>query len=114
MQYQGPLLSIIALANNMGLKYVDPNDIDRLRTADGQPDIQGFWQTQGGGLTVSLEKGGVTLLDSDKVSFSDTASSVRSARHSLIGGFDHGLVAIRRSGSEHRSTQPGHGGRAYR
>src|SRR4029077_10218955 len=30
------LLSIIALARNMGLRYVDPNDIDRLRTADGQ------------------------------------------------------------------------------
>src|SRR4051794_12866413 len=31
------LLSIIALARNMGLRYVDPNDIDRLRTADGRP-----------------------------------------------------------------------------
>jgi amino acid transporter len=31
------LMSIIVLAYNMGLKYVDPNDIDRLRTADGQP-----------------------------------------------------------------------------
>jgi len=31
------LLSIIALANNMGLKYVDPSDVDRLRTPDGQP-----------------------------------------------------------------------------
>jgi hypothetical protein len=41
------------------------------RTADGQPDIQGAWQTQGGGLTVSLEKGAVTLLDSDRVSYSD-------------------------------------------
>jgi amino acid transporter len=29
------LLSIIVLARNMGLKYVDPNDIDRLRDADG-------------------------------------------------------------------------------
>ncbi len=41
------------------------------RTADGQPDIQGMWQTQGGGLTVSLESGAVTLLDSDKVVFAD-------------------------------------------
>jgi amino acid transporter len=31
------LLSIIVLARNMGLKYVDPNEIDRLRTADGEP-----------------------------------------------------------------------------
>ena len=31
------LLSIIVLARNMGLKYVDPNEIDRLRTADGDP-----------------------------------------------------------------------------
>ena len=30
------LLSIIALARNMGMRYVDPNDIDRLRTEDGQ------------------------------------------------------------------------------
>jgi amino acid transporter len=29
------LLSIIVLARNMGLKYVDPNDIDRLREPDG-------------------------------------------------------------------------------
>jgi amino acid transporter len=29
------LLSIIVLARNMGLKYVDPNDIDRLRNPDG-------------------------------------------------------------------------------
>ena len=41
------------------------------RTADGQPDIQGLWQTQGGGFTVSLEKGAVTLLDSDRVGYSD-------------------------------------------
>jgi amino acid transporter len=31
------LLSIIVLARNMGLKYVDPNDIDRLREPDGSP-----------------------------------------------------------------------------
>lgn len=43
------------------------------RTPDGQPDIQGIWQTQGGNLTVSLEKGAVTLLDSDRVGFSDAA-----------------------------------------
>lgn len=41
------------------------------RTADGQPDIQGMWQTQGGSLTVSLEREAVTLLDSDRVSYSD-------------------------------------------
>jgi hypothetical protein len=43
------------------------------RTPDGQPDIQGLWQTQGGNLTVSLEKGAVSLLDSDRVGFSDAA-----------------------------------------
>jgi len=31
------LLSIIALARNMGMRYVDPSDVDRLRTADGDP-----------------------------------------------------------------------------
>jgi amino acid transporter len=31
------LMSIILLARNMGLKYVDPNEIDRLRQADGSP-----------------------------------------------------------------------------
>jgi amino acid transporter len=31
------LLSIIVLARNMGLRYVDPNDIDRLRNPDGSP-----------------------------------------------------------------------------
>jgi hypothetical protein len=56
------------------------------RTADGQPDIQGNWQTQGGGLTVSLEKNGVTLLEADKVSFSDTARP--SSRTSPIGIVD--------------------------
>jgi amino acid transporter len=38
------LLSIIVLARNMGLKYVDPNDIDRLRTADGEPLKKGYDQ----------------------------------------------------------------------
>jgi amino acid transporter len=31
------LMSIIVLANVMHLRYVDPHDLDRLRTADGQP-----------------------------------------------------------------------------
>ena len=31
------MLSIIVLARNMGMRYVDPNDFDRLRTADGEP-----------------------------------------------------------------------------
>ena len=31
------LLSIIVLASEMGLKYVDPNDLDRLRLPDGEP-----------------------------------------------------------------------------
>jgi len=44
------------------------------RTADGQPDIQGMWQTQGGGLTVTVEKGAVTLLDSDRVGYSDVGT----------------------------------------
>ncbi len=45
------------------------------RTADGQPDMQGMWQTQGGNLTVSLEKDGVTLLESDRVGFFDAGSA---------------------------------------
>lgn len=56
------------------------------RTPDGQPDIQGLWQTQGGSLTVSLEKGAVSLLDSDRVGFSDAARP--SSRASLIGIVD--------------------------
>ena len=46
---------------------------------DGQPDIQGAWQTQGGNLTVSLEKGAVTLLESDKVGFSDASRPLSKA-----------------------------------
>jgi amino acid transporter len=38
------LLSIIALARNMGLKYVDPNDIDRLRNPDGSRLESGYDQ----------------------------------------------------------------------
>jgi amino acid transporter len=38
------LMSIIVLARNMGLKYVDPNDIDRLRTADGEELPSGYDQ----------------------------------------------------------------------
>jgi amino acid transporter len=38
------LLSIIVLARNMGLKYVDPNDIDRLRNPDGSPVPAGYDQ----------------------------------------------------------------------
>jgi hypothetical protein len=45
------------------------------RTSDGQPDIQGMWQTQGGNLTVSLERDGVTLLESDRVGFFDAGSA---------------------------------------
>jgi hypothetical protein len=45
------------------------------RTPDGQPDIQGMWQTQGGNLTVSLEAGAVTLLESDRVGFFDPGSA---------------------------------------
>ncbi len=41
------------------------------RHADGQPDIQGLWQTLGGGLTVSLQQGSVDLLDSDRIGFLD-------------------------------------------
>jgi amino acid transporter len=36
------LLSIIILAREMGLKYVDPNDLSRLRNADGTPLPKGF------------------------------------------------------------------------
>jgi len=38
------LLSIIALARNMGLKYVDPNDIHRLRNPDGSHLENGYDQ----------------------------------------------------------------------
>jgi amino acid transporter len=38
------LISIILLANKMGLKYVDPNDLDRLRTASGDPLPDGYDQ----------------------------------------------------------------------
>jgi amino acid transporter len=38
------LMSIIVLARNMGLKYVDPHDIDRLRQGDGSPLPAGFDQ----------------------------------------------------------------------
>ncbi|WP_230487202.1 APC family permease [Nocardioides anomalus] len=38
------LLSIIVLARNMGLKYVDPHDIDRLRNADGSHVAKGYDQ----------------------------------------------------------------------
>jgi hypothetical protein len=59
------------------------------RTADGQPDIQGLWQTQGGGLTVSLEKGAVTLLDSDRVGYLDARrSSSASARIGIVDPAD--------------------------
>lgn len=54
------------------------------RTADGQPDIQGMWQTQGGGLTVSVEKDAVTLLDSDRVGYSDVGT----------GSFTRGRIGI--------------------
>ena len=37
------MLSVIALANEMGLKYVDPHDLDRL-TRDGQPLPAGYDQ----------------------------------------------------------------------
>ncbi|MGY2875148.1 amino acid transporter [Marmoricola sp. URHA0025 HA25] len=36
------LLSIIVLAHQMGLKYVDPNDLERLRRGDGSPLPRGF------------------------------------------------------------------------
>ena len=38
------LLSIIVLARNMGLKYVDPNDLARLRQEDGSPLPKGYDQ----------------------------------------------------------------------
>jgi amino acid transporter len=36
------LLSILVLANKMGLKYVDPTDVSRLREANGQPLPKGY------------------------------------------------------------------------
>ncbi|RNL79598.1 APC family permease [Nocardioides marmorisolisilvae] len=38
------LMSIIVLAKNMGLKYVDPNDLSRLREANGDPLPKGYDQ----------------------------------------------------------------------
>ncbi len=38
------LMSIVLLAREMGLKYVDPHDLDRLRQADGSPLPKGFDQ----------------------------------------------------------------------
>lgn len=38
------LMSIVLLAREMGLKYVDPKDIERLRQADGSPMPKGFDQ----------------------------------------------------------------------
>ncbi|MFL6060735.1 MAG: APC family permease [Marmoricola sp.] len=38
------LMSIIVLARNMGLKYVDPNDLHRLRLPNGQPLPKGYDQ----------------------------------------------------------------------
>ena len=38
------LMSIMVLAHQMGLKYVDPNEIDRLRYADGRPLPAGYDQ----------------------------------------------------------------------
>ncbi|NUR08377.1 MAG: APC family permease [Nocardioidaceae bacterium] len=38
------LMSIILLAYNMGLKYVDPSDLDRLRQPDGSPLPAGYVQ----------------------------------------------------------------------
>ncbi|RNL64864.1 APC family permease [Nocardioides marmoriginsengisoli] len=38
------LISIIVLARNMGLRYVDPHDLERLRQGDGSPLPDGFDQ----------------------------------------------------------------------
>jgi amino acid transporter len=38
------LMSIMLLANSMGLKYVDPGDVDRLRDASGNPLPEGYQQ----------------------------------------------------------------------
>jgi amino acid transporter len=38
------LMSIIVLARNMGLKYVDPNDLSRLKEANGDPLPRGYDQ----------------------------------------------------------------------
>jgi amino acid transporter len=38
------MLSVIVLARQMGLKYVDPQHLDRLRQADGSPVPDGFTQ----------------------------------------------------------------------
>jgi hypothetical protein len=47
------------------------------RHADGQPDIQGVWQTLGGGMTVTLEQGSVDLLESDRVGFLDAIQALK-------------------------------------
>ena len=38
------MISVIVLAKQMGLKYVDPHELDRLQTAAGQPMPEGFDQ----------------------------------------------------------------------
>src|SRR4029453_165795 len=38
------MMSVIVLAKQMGLKYVDPNDLDRLRLSNGQPLPDGYDQ----------------------------------------------------------------------
>jgi amino acid transporter len=38
------MISVIVLAKQMGLKYVDPHELDRLRTAAGEPMPEGFDQ----------------------------------------------------------------------
>ena len=52
------MLSVIALANTMGLKYVDPHDLDRL-TLDGQPLPAGYDQHT---VIAQIARGGVHRL----------------------------------------------------
>jgi hypothetical protein len=59
------------------------------RTIDGQPDIQGLWQTQAGALTVSLEQEAITLLDSDRVGFlDDSRPSARKEKSGIVDPAD--------------------------
>jgi hypothetical protein len=66
----GPMAALAQTPGSAARPWAPP------RHADGQPDIQGLWQTLGGGMTVTLEKGSVDLLESDRVGFQDALKSL--------------------------------------
>ena len=78
------------------------------RLSDGQPDIQGFWQTHGGGLTVTLEEGAVTLLDSDRVGFLEASRQLKTTQRIGIVDPPTGLLPLRPSARERRREIAAH------